>query len=56
VTVTDDGFGVAGATISGGGRTLHTNASGRASLAGLRRGASMHVAAAGYATAGFKVP
>src|SRR5579884_4398603 len=56
VAVSDDGFPVAGATISGAGRTLHTNAGGRAGLAGVPRGAAMRVSKPGYAAAGFRLP
>jgi hypothetical protein len=55
-TVLDDGFGVK-ATLKGGGRTVKTNAAGKASLASFRRGTRVVVTAAGgYAPASFKVP
>lgn len=54
-TVLDDGFGVK-ATLKGGGRTVHTNAAGQASLAGFKRHARVTVTAPGYAAASFKVP
>lgn len=55
-TVVDDGFGVAGATLAGGGHTLHTNGSGKASLAGLPHHLLLKVTKSGYASAGFRVP
>jgi len=54
--VVDDGFGVPGATVRGGGRTLHTAANGRASLAGLKKGTFMRVTHAGYVGTGFRIP
>ena len=51
----DDGFGVPGASFSAGGRTVHANAAGRASLKGLSKG-SAKAAAPGYAGASFRVP
>ena len=51
----DDGFGVAGATFAAGGRTVHGNAAGRASLKGLPKG-SAKAAATGYAGAAFRIP
>src|SRR5207253_9344432 len=54
--VTDDGFPVKGATLKGGGKTLHTNASGRASLAGVKRHTRLTVSAAGYTATSFKTP
>jgi hypothetical protein len=53
----DDGFGVAGAKFSAGGRHTTGNASGTASLtgAGFRRG-SAKAAAPGYVGATFRVP
>ena len=55
-TVVDDGFGVPGATVTGGGRTLHTGAGGRVSLAGLRHHTFMRATHAGYVGTGFRVP
>jgi hypothetical protein len=52
--VTDDGFPVAGATLKGGGKTLETNAAGRASLAGLKKRTAMSVTASGYAATSFR--
>jgi len=54
--VTDDGFPVAGATLKGGGKTLKTNAAGRASLAGLKKRTAMSVTASGYAATSFRTP
>jgi hypothetical protein len=54
--VTDDGFAVAGATVKGGGRTLHTSAAGRVSLAGIKRHTAMSVTASGYTGTSFRVP
>ena len=54
--VTDDGFPVAGATLKGGGKTLKTNAAGRAGFAGLRKRTAMFVTAAGYAATSFRTP
>jgi hypothetical protein len=54
--VLDDGFPVAGATLRGGGRTLHTNAAGKARLAGIKRHTAMAVSAAGYTAASFRTP
>ena len=51
----DDGFGVAGATFTAGGRTVHANAAGKASLKSLPKG-SAKAAAPGYAGAAFRVP
>ena len=51
----DDGFGVAAATFSGGGHTVHANAAGKAKLTSLRKG-SAKAAAPGYAGAAFRVP
>jgi|GEM_PF-1706135 hypothetical protein len=51
----DDGFGVATATFSAGGHTVHANAAGKASLKGLPKG-SAKAAAPGYAGAAFRVP
>jgi hypothetical protein len=53
VTVTDDGFGVK-ATLRGGGRTVKTNAAGKASLAAFKRGTHVTVTASGYAAASFR--
>ena len=52
-TVTDDGAGVV-ATLKGGGRTVKTSATGRASLKAFKRGTRISVAAAGYAPASFR--
>lgn len=54
--VTDDGFPVAGATLKGGGRTLHTNAAGRARLAGIKRKTTVSVTASGYAATSLRTP
>jgi hypothetical protein len=54
-TVLDDGVGVK-ATLKGGGRSVHTTAAGKASLAAFKRGTRVTVTAAGYAAASFKVP
>jgi len=54
--VLDDGFPVVGATLKGGGKTLHSNGQGRASLVGLRPHAALSVSASGYTPAGFRVP
>jgi hypothetical protein len=54
--VTDDGFAVAGATLKGGGKTLHTNAAGRASLAGIKRHTRLAVSASGYTATSLSVP
>ena len=51
-TVLDDGFGVK-ATLKGGGRTVHTNAAGHASLTGFKRHIRVTVTAAGYVAASF---
>ncbi|HVP75635.1 MAG TPA: hypothetical protein VMS63_06405 [Gaiellaceae bacterium] len=51
----DDGFGVPTATFTGGGRTVHANVAGKASLKGLPKG-SAKAAAPGYAGAAFRVP
>jgi hypothetical protein len=52
VTVTDDGFGVK-ATLKGGGHTVKTSATGKASLASFRHGTHVAVTAAGYAATSF---
>jgi hypothetical protein len=54
--VTDDGFPVAGATLKGGGRTLHTNAAGRASLKGIKRHTRLAVSAMGYTATSLRTP
>ena len=54
-TVLDDGFGVK-ATLKGGGKSVVTNAAGKASLAKFKRGTRIVAGAAGYAPASFKVP
>lgn len=54
-TVSDDGFRLKGATLSGGGRTLHTNAKGKASLGKFRRGTLVRVTKAGYTPTAFRV-
>ena len=54
--VLDDGFPLAGVTLRGGGRTLHTNAQGRASLAGVKPHTALSVTTPGYAPAAFRVP
>ena len=53
VTVGDDGFGVK-ATLTGGGHTVKTGATGKASLASFPRGTRVIVTAAGYAAASFR--
>jgi hypothetical protein len=53
-TVLDDGFGVK-AKLKGGGKTVSTNAAGKASLTGFKRGTRVTVTAPGYAAASFKV-
>jgi hypothetical protein len=52
VTVTDDGFGVK-ATLKGGGHTVKTSPTGKASLASFRHGTHVAVTAAGYAATSF---
>ena len=54
-TVSDDGVRLKGATLRGGGRTLHTNARGKASLGKLRRGTLVRVTKAGYTPTSFRV-
>jgi len=54
--VVDDGFGVPGATVRGGGHTLHTGSNGSVSLKGLRKGLFMQASHAGYVGTGFRVP
>jgi hypothetical protein len=51
----DDGFGVAGATFSAAGHTVHANTAGKAKLTGFRRGPAK-AAAPGYTVASFRVP
>lgn len=48
ITVLDDGFGVKGAIVKGGGHTVKTNAKGQASLAVFKHHTHLSVAAAGY--------
>lgn len=55
VTVSDDGVRLKGATLKGGGRTLHTNARGKASLGKFRRGTLVRVTKAGYTPTSFRV-
>jgi len=55
-TVLDDGFPVSGATLKGGGKTLHTNAKGDAAIAKLAKRTQVTVLAAGYAGTSFRVP
>jgi len=55
-TVLDDGVGVAGATLKGGGHTVKTNASGKAPLAAFNRRTAIAVSAAGYANTAFRKP
>jgi hypothetical protein len=55
-SVLDDGFGVAGATLKGGGHTVKTNAAGKASLSVFKRHAAIAVSAAGYANTAFRKP
>jgi hypothetical protein len=52
--VLDDGFPVAGATLRSGGRTVRTNAAGRADVSGFRRQALVAVTASGYAPTAFR--
>lgn len=54
-TVSDCGVRLKGATLRGGGRTLHTNARGKASLGKLRRGTLVRVTKAGYTPTAFRV-
>lgn len=54
-TVLDDGFGVK-ATLKGGGKTVVTNAAGKASLAKFKRGTHVVAGAPGYAPASFRRP
>jgi hypothetical protein len=54
--VSDDGFPVAGATLKGGGKTLKTNAAGRAKLAGVKRRTLLAVLASGYAATSLRTP
>jgi hypothetical protein len=54
-TVLDDGFGVK-ATLKGGGKTVVTNAAGKASLAKFKRQTRVVAGVPGYAPASFKVP
>lgn len=54
--VADDGFPVAGAKLSGGGRQAHTGADGRAPLAGFAHGTLVKVEAAGYTATSFRAP
>jgi hypothetical protein len=55
-TVTDDRVGVPNAPVRGGGHTLHTNAKGRVSLAGLPHHLTLRVTAGGYASTRFRIP
>ena len=53
--VTDDGVRLKGATLKGGGRTLHTNAAGKVSLGKLKRGTLVRVTMPGYTPTSFRV-
>ena len=55
-TVLDDGFGVAGATLHGGGHTVRTGAKGSASLKPFKRNTRIVVSAAGYLNTSFRKP
>ena len=55
-TVLDDGFGVPGATLRGGGQTVHTNGAGKASLVAFRAHTAIRVSAAGYVGTSFRKP
>lgn len=55
-TVLDDGFPVKGATLKGGGKTLHTNAKGKAAIGKLAKKTRVKVTAAGYTPTSFRVP
>lgn len=55
-SVLDDGFGVPGATLKGGGHTVKTNAKGKASLAAFKRHTRIAVSAAGYLNTAFTKP
>jgi hypothetical protein len=55
-TVLDDGFPVKGATLKGGGKTLHTDAKGHAAIAKLAKGTGVSVSAAGYTPTSLRVP
>ncbi len=56
VKVRDDIAPVKGATLRGGGKVGHTNAQGRASLAGFKRHARVKVTKPGYVGTSFRVP
>jgi hypothetical protein len=56
VRVLDDGFPVAGATIRAAGKTVKTDAAGKATLGSLSRHTSLSVQAAGYAPASAETP
>jgi hypothetical protein len=53
--VSDDIVRLKGATLEGGGRTLHTDARGRASLGKFKRGTLVRVTKAGYTPTSFRV-
>lgn len=53
--VSDDGVRLKGATLKGGGRTLHTNAAGKVSLGKLKRGTLVRVTMPGYTPTSFRV-
>jgi hypothetical protein len=54
-TVLDEGFSVEGVTLEGGGRTLHTNAKGKARIKKLKKRTLVRVRAAGYTPTSFRV-
>lgn len=54
-TVSDDGVRLKGARLRGGGRTLYTNARGKASLGKFKRGTRITVTKAGYTPTSFRV-
>ena len=56
VKVRDDTAPVKGATIRGGGKVVHTNAKGLASLKGFKRHVLVGVTKAGYVATSFRVP
>lgn len=56
ITVLDDGFGVSGATVKGGGHSVKTNASGRASLGVFKPRTRLSVTVAGYLGASVTKP
>ena len=56
VIVRDDIVPVKGAAVRGGGKVVHTNAKGRASLAGFEHHARVRVTKTGYVGVSFRVP